>query len=199
MRESIRKVLNYIEDHLGERLSSNRLATIACLSPSRFHRVFRQDIGDTPQKFIERLRLAKAYSQVTSGEGAVQDLAISLGYNDYETFSRAFKRQYHFAPQDLKLIAQKTKSTISGPSQLFVITSEEMDPEEIKKKIRQRLEEEGVDLGDINQGAAVMVQPITVEGLDMAQGEVIHNKYHMSSGERFWKQLVADLKKPKPE
>lgn len=192
MKESIQQVLDFIEDHLSESLSSEVLAEKACLSPSRFHRVFKQETGSTPQKFIEQLRLAKAYDIITQGEGSVQDLAVSLGYNDYETFSRAFKRLHHYSPDDLKAIAQKVKAGIKGQSKIFMVTHDSLEMDAIRDKVIERLKEDNIDLKDIEQKHAVMIKPIILseEGED---GELVKNKYLLSNGERIWKQLIENL------
>jgi len=196
MRDQLRHVLQYIEQHLGQPLSSEELAREACLSVSRFHRVFKAEVGATPKKFIEKMRLAKAHELLAKGEGAVQDLAIELGYNDYETFSRAFKRQYHFSPDDLKAIAIKTKSVIEGESKLFVITAEDLNPETLRQKMIEKLEEEGIDLNDIEHSKALMIQHLDLSPNPDSESELIKNKYVVSSGVPLWEQLINDLIKP---
>ena len=199
MRDKLQHVLSYIEENLAQPLNAELLATEACLSVSHFQRVFKKEVGTTPKRFIDELRLAKAYELLTQGEGAVQDLTVLLGYNDYETFSRAFKRRYHFSPDDLKAIAQKTKDAIEGESKLFVITTEDYDPETIRKKIIERLNEAGVDINDIEHSKALMIQPIDLAPAPASDTDLIKNKYVISSGVSLWEKLVADLVKKKKE
>lgn len=193
MRDKLRHVLQYIEQHLGQPLGSEELAREACLSVSRFHRVFKEEVGVTPKKFIEKMRLAKAHELLTQGEGAVQDLAIQLGYNDYETFSRAFKRQYLFSPDDLKAIAIKTKSVIEGESKLFVISADDLNPETLRQKMIEKLEEEGIDLNDIEHSKALMFQHLDLSPNPGPDSELIRNKFVVSSGVPLWEQLIEDL------
>lgn len=157
-----------------------------------FTEYLKKETGATPQKFIEKLRLAKAYAVITQGEGLVQELALSLGYNDYETFSRAFKRQYHYSPDDLKVIAQKVKAGIQGQSKVFMVTHDTLEKDGIKEKIIARLKEEGIDLNAIEQKHAVMITPIDLSE-EGAEGELVKNKYLLSKGERLWEELVTDL------
>lgn len=192
MREVIQQVLDFIEDHLSDPLSSEVLAQKACLSLSRFHRVFKKETGTTPQKFIEKLRLTKAYEVITQGEGSIQDLAVSLGYNDYETFSRAFKRLHHYSPDDLKTIAQKVKGGIDGQSKVFMVTHDTLEMDAIREKVMERLKEENIDLNDIAMHHAIMIKPVVLAE-DGEDGELVRNKYLLSSDERIWKQLVTDI------
>lgn len=198
MRESIQQVLDFIEDHLSEQLSSEKLAEMACLSPSRFHRVFKKETGATPQKFIEKLRLTRAYEVITQGEGSVQDLAVTLGYNDYETFSRAFKRLHHYSPDDLKTLAQKVKAGIEGESKIFMVTHDTLDMEGIREKIIKRLREENINLTDIEVSNAIMIKPIVLSG-EKEEGELVRNKYHLSSGERIWQHLITGIESDEKE
>lgn len=199
MRDKLQHVLSFIEENLARPLCAELLAAEACLSVSHFQRVFKKEVGTTPKRFIDELRLAKAYELLTQGEGAVQDLAISLGYNDYETFSRAFKRRYHFSPDDLKAIAQKTKEAIEGESQLFVITSEDYNIETIRQRMIERLQEADIDINEIEHSKALMIQPIDLAPTLASDSELIKNKYVVSSGVPIWEKLVEGLLKNKEE
>jgi AraC family transcriptional regulator len=56
----IHRVTDYIERHLEERLTLERLAAVANFSPFHFHRVFTACVGESLYRFIHRLRLEKA-------------------------------------------------------------------------------------------------------------------------------------------
>jgi AraC family transcriptional regulator len=62
----INRVIDYIESHLDERLSLERLAKVANFSPFHFHRIFGAMVGQTLNQFIARLRAEKAAMQLVS-------------------------------------------------------------------------------------------------------------------------------------
>ena len=125
----IKNTLNYIEDHLNDSLSLSKLSTIACLSPSQFHRIFKRETKKTPFKFIEEIKMNKAYRLLTDEDVFVTELALNLGYNDYETFSRAFKKYFHLAPDDLKAISNNLNASIGDNEKTVLLTFDKALPE----------------------------------------------------------------------
>ena len=67
-------------------------------SPSHFHRLFTAAVGETPKAHVERVRLERAaYRLAVTGE-SVLAIAMALGFQSHETFSRAFKRRFGATP-----------------------------------------------------------------------------------------------------
>ena len=64
---SIRRAIEYIEDQPEARLSLSVLAAVAGLSRFHFVRVFKEQVGITPMRYIERTRLARAKALIDSG------------------------------------------------------------------------------------------------------------------------------------
>ena len=184
-------MLDYVEEHLHEPMNTEHLAGLACLSPSRFHRVFKQETGHTPKKFTEKLKLAKAYQQLTLGEGAVTELALQLGYRDYETFSRAFKKEYYFAPDDVKAMAHKIRHDLKDPhSKLVIITLESADQDELMVKFKQKLEEEQLKI-DEAPDAKVYVIKNTDSPEEVPTQQLIKNKFEIKDSPKLWQGLIG--------
>ena len=59
-RERLKRVYDYVEAHLGDRLTLVDLASVACLSPSHFSRSFKQAVGVGPQRYVTQRRLERA-------------------------------------------------------------------------------------------------------------------------------------------
>ncbi len=66
------------------------LAAVAGLSPSRFAHLFRSELGETPRRFIERTRIARARQLLTGTDLPVQDIASAVGFPDPFNFSKRF-------------------------------------------------------------------------------------------------------------
>ncbi|HEX8217470.1 MAG TPA: helix-turn-helix domain-containing protein [Allosphingosinicella sp.] len=88
--------------HLDEPLSLDTLASLAGLSPHHFHRRFRAAFGETPAAYVQRLRLERAAWRLQLHSDSILAIAIDCGFNDHETFSRAFRRRYGLAPRDYR-------------------------------------------------------------------------------------------------
>lgn len=91
----INRVLDYIEAHLHEELPLDRLAKVASFSPHHFHRIFGAMMGETLHRFITRVRLERAATQLLQQPGrSVTDIALDSGFASSATFARAFRTEF---------------------------------------------------------------------------------------------------------
>lgn len=96
--ESLLPVLVHIQANLDTDLSLATLSRHTGMSPSHFHRTFRSEIGETPADYVERLRLERAAFRLHIQEAGVLQIALDCGYNNHETFTRAFRRAFGRSP-----------------------------------------------------------------------------------------------------
>ncbi|MFZ5351448.1 MAG: AraC family transcriptional regulator [Bacillota bacterium] len=97
--ESIQKSLDYIENNLSERMEINVLSAHAGLSPFYFQRLFSRLVGRPVMEYIKLRRLAKASEFIINEKNRIIDIAISAGFDNHETFTRAFKDNYDITPE----------------------------------------------------------------------------------------------------
>lgn len=105
-------LLAWARERLNERLSVERLAERAAMSPRHFARAFAADTGITPAKAIERLRLEAARDEIESGAAPIERVAAHTGFGDPERMRRAFLRAFGQPPQALRRAA-KAGATVS--------------------------------------------------------------------------------------
>ncbi len=86
-----------IHEDPGTRWTVASLARIARASRSQFAEQFRDAVGDTPARYVTRIRMAQAERMLRDGE-PVSGIAYRLGYDSEEGFSRAFRRHSGVAP-----------------------------------------------------------------------------------------------------
>lgn len=106
-------LLAWARERLNERLSVERLAERAAMSPRHFARAFAADTGITPAKAIERLRLEAARDEIESGAAPIERVAAHTGFGDPERMRRAFLRAFGQPPQALRRAA-KAGATVTG-------------------------------------------------------------------------------------
>jgi transcriptional regulator GlxA family with amidase domain len=99
-------LLAWARERLDERLSVERLAERAAMSPRHFARAFAADTGMTPAKAVERLRLESAREEVESGVEPIEHVAAHVGFGDPERMRRAFLRAFGQPPQALRRAAK---------------------------------------------------------------------------------------------
>ncbi len=97
--ENINRAIDYIEKHLSEEITLEKLAEVACYSPFHFHRIFEAETGETPRNFIERNKLEKAAALLYHNRHkSISEIADACGFSSISTFSRAFKKFFGVSP-----------------------------------------------------------------------------------------------------
>ena len=76
------------------------------MSPRHFARAFAAEIGMTPAKAVERLRLETARERVEASNDSIDRVAEQVGFGDPERMRRAFLRAFGQPPQALRRSAR---------------------------------------------------------------------------------------------
>ncbi|HDR7658387.1 helix-turn-helix domain-containing protein [Bacillus wiedmannii] len=98
-KEMIKEAIEYIEEHLHEELTTERVASHSAVSMYHFHRIFQRYIGMSVTDYIRKRRLTHAAQVLVSTERAVIDIAVQYGFSSQEAFTRAFKRMFQLPPK----------------------------------------------------------------------------------------------------
>lgn len=117
MLRELNQVIDYIEDHLTDDLSLERISEYAGVSDYHFRKIFFYLSGLTLSEYIKNRRLSEANKDLLRGE-KVTDVAYKYGYQSIDGFTRAFKKWSGFLPSD---VARKGVSK-SFPKLSFIIT-----------------------------------------------------------------------------
>jgi len=100
--DGIQSALDRIHRGLRGDLRLERLAEHSGLSASRFHRVFRDRVGEPPCRYVRRMRLEAAARWLKVGGVPVTDVAFAVGYETHEAFTRAFKARFGLPPREFR-------------------------------------------------------------------------------------------------
>jgi AraC-like DNA-binding protein/mannose-6-phosphate isomerase-like protein (cupin superfamily) len=90
----------------------SKLAAAATSSRSAFVERFRQATGMPPMRYLSRVRLAKAATELRNGNVALAELADRVGYGSEAALSKAFQREFGVRPRDYRSAAT---NEASGP------------------------------------------------------------------------------------
>jgi AraC family transcriptional regulator len=97
--ERFGRVLGYIEAHLDEPLTVERLSRVAHFSRFHFHRQFADHVGTSVARYILLLRLRRAtYRLAFDRRAKVIDIALETGFENPESFTRAFRNMFGQSP-----------------------------------------------------------------------------------------------------
>ena len=94
-------VLEYIDCHYTEPLRLKQLSAMANMSPHYFCRLFKNLTGKSPTEYINHLRLNKASILLRDSQLNITEIAMAVGFNDSNYFSRMFKKYKHVSPSKL--------------------------------------------------------------------------------------------------
>ncbi|OQA83706.1 MAG: HTH-type transcriptional activator Btr [Lentisphaerae bacterium ADurb.Bin242] len=93
----LRALRQYIERHIGEELTLEKLAAEFKCSPSSIGRLFRKNLNSSVHKYIVRRRMEEALEMLCFRNLSVKETAARLGFRSQFNFSTEFKK-YHGAP-----------------------------------------------------------------------------------------------------
>ena len=94
----IKNALDYIEEHITEKLDYEQIARQAALSNYHFQRVFGVLCGMTLGEYIRNRRLALAGEALAARKGKVIDVALKYGYDSPDSFGKAFYKLHGITP-----------------------------------------------------------------------------------------------------
>lgn len=96
----IEKTVKYIDEHLTEDLSLEKLASINSISSIHFHNVFKSATGKTLRTYVEEQRLKKAMQLLLTTDFTLTRIAYECGFSSQSYFSFAFKRKMNCSPRE---------------------------------------------------------------------------------------------------
>ncbi|RZQ53668.1 AraC family transcriptional regulator [Pseudoalteromonas phenolica] len=94
------RILKHLHNHYDDRLDVEQLASMANMSPSTFHRNFKQITASSPIQYVKKLRLSKAKDLLQDQGLKVKQAAAQVGYESATQFSREFTRYFGLSPSD---------------------------------------------------------------------------------------------------
>jgi transcriptional regulator GlxA family with amidase domain len=100
--EPIREVQGWIQDHPGGDLSVPGLARRCGMSPRNFARVFVREVGATPARYVEAIRVESARRLLEDSRLGVDQVAERCGFGTAESMRRAFLRTVRVAPSEYR-------------------------------------------------------------------------------------------------
>ncbi|ROI13390.1 helix-turn-helix domain-containing protein [Epilithonimonas hominis] len=99
-------VADYIKKNLHQKLSIDVIAKMAYVSKSNFFKMFKEELGISPNEFIIQERIKRA-KEMLMHNNSVNEVAFSTGFSDTNYFIRVFKQMEGVTPkifQNKKLI-----------------------------------------------------------------------------------------------
>ena len=98
----IQEVMTFLCRHLADPVGLSEAASACGLSVSRLSHLFRRQVGQTPQQFLENQRLHRAKQLLELTPRPVSAIAAEVGYENPFYFTQRFKRRTGLSPRDYR-------------------------------------------------------------------------------------------------
>jgi transcriptional regulator GlxA family with amidase domain len=101
-RKSLQELQVWIAENLAKDLSVEALADRAAMSSRNFARVFASELGSTPARYVEQVRVEAARTLLASTDDGVDQIASRCGFSSAELLRRCFLRHFKIAPSQYR-------------------------------------------------------------------------------------------------
>lgn len=101
-QDLITQIEDYIQSHLGENLTRSSLGEIFCLNADYLANTFKSTTGSSLIKYINEMRLKRAYDLLRTTDEPIYVISASVGYPNSSYFSKQFRKEYGIGPSDLR-------------------------------------------------------------------------------------------------
>ncbi len=91
-------ILDFMNENYMQEMTTEDMAHYTGRSLAAFKRDFKKVSDTTPERWLIRKRLEKAYEMIQGGTMRVVDICYKVGFKNPSHFSTAFKKQYGMSP-----------------------------------------------------------------------------------------------------
>ena len=109
--ELLDDVVSYIESHLHEKISLADTASRFYVSESTIGQTFQKKMHMSFYHYVTQRRLIAAKSMILE-EANLDTLSEKVGFTDYSTFYRAFKKEFGISPREYRNLIAETPQTL---------------------------------------------------------------------------------------
>jgi AraC-like DNA-binding protein len=98
---NIAESINAVKIAVHENISSitpEELARLACMSYSKFRKIFKEYTGFAPAQYIQEVRMNMAKEILTNTSRSIKEIAFELGYENRDYFFTVFRKVTGMTP-----------------------------------------------------------------------------------------------------
>ncbi len=98
----IKKAQGHMEKEFAEAISVEVLASNLGISPRHFVRRFKNATGDSPLKYLQRIRIEAAKQKLEETGQSINEITQDIGYEDPNSFRKLFKKNTGLSPGEYR-------------------------------------------------------------------------------------------------
>lgn len=100
----LKEAVNYINENIDEKIDVKKLSSMTKYNHLHFIRIFNKYIGLTPYQYILKRKVDKAKELIMEDSISLVDIAVDLGFLSYSNFSKIFKRETNYTPDQYRKV-----------------------------------------------------------------------------------------------
>lgn len=102
--EFTRKVVSFLMANYRQKLSLQELSHHIGMNPSYLDRLFKQETGETPRSYLEKIRIDKAANLLKHSNETNLAICYEVGFQSASHFYKAFRRLKNLSPREYRKI-----------------------------------------------------------------------------------------------
>jgi len=95
-------MMKYVENHYGERLTIETMASVSGFSQSHFMKFFKNTMGVSFIEYLNDYRLTMAARLLLASSDAIVAISAECGFENLSYFNRMFRRKYGVTPSEYR-------------------------------------------------------------------------------------------------
>ena len=101
-QKKINMAIDYISNHLDEKLDLDKLSDISAISPYHFHRIMSAYLGEPIGSYIIRCKIEASSTLLKYSSQQIDEIAYKIGYDSPASFTKAFKKHFGVSPTEFR-------------------------------------------------------------------------------------------------
>ena len=103
----VRRSLRLMQENFTEEIAMDRLARDVGLSRPHFFKLFKKQMGITPNLYLNTLRAEQAITELLTTEKSITDIGHDLGFSSQASFTRFFATNVGIPPSEYRRVAHQ--------------------------------------------------------------------------------------------
>lgn len=98
----MKRCTEYIQNHFQDELTLSSLAAYINRSPNYLSHLFKVEFGISFSEYVNRVRIGEAKMLLKQTDLLVYEIALNVGFSDYDYFKQVFKKYEGISPSDYR-------------------------------------------------------------------------------------------------
>ena len=106
--------LDYLKTHYQEPITLDKIAGVACVSPSYFCKLFKKVTGHSFTDYLRRMRVDSAKDLLLNSDLSISRVGEEVGLENHSYFDKTFKRLSGLSPTEFRAAYKNSQLTLTA-------------------------------------------------------------------------------------